>query len=198
LNYEIKEAKYRRAERRRKASERMNLEMAAMRWLWLEKGCHIVLEQRSPRYMIGSPDVLGITSGRYMTEIEIKRSASDFAADAKKYSKMNRKFYIQNHPRQFYYLMPEALALKLRDRVPDWAGLMACPFYPQIQILKVAPVNEASQKLTAKECVKLARAMTNHMMAYAVNNYANHRNFVERDSQFHIEWTDVAKGTYEI
>ncbi len=30
-----------------------DMEYAAMRWLWLEKDCHYILEQRSPRYQNG-------------------------------------------------------------------------------------------------------------------------------------------------
>jgi len=119
----------------------MNLEMSAMRWLWLEKNCHIVLEERSPKHMMGEPDVIGVTAGRYLIEIEVKRSASDFYADAKKHHRANREFYLKHQPRQFYYLMPKELAQKLQDKIPDWAGLMQSPFDPLIEVLKVAPVN---------------------------------------------------------
>jgi hypothetical protein len=176
----------------------MNLELAAMRWLWLDKGCHIVLEQRSPRYMMGNPDVIGITKSRYITEIEIKRSASDFAADFRKRHRINREFYLKQQPRQFYYLMPEDLALRVQSRVPSWAGLMACPFYPQINILKIAPVNEESGKLNSKECVRLARLITNHMMGYAVRNENQNQSFKDRDSLTYTDWVRANKGTYAI
>ena len=176
----------------------MNLELAAMRWLWLDKGCHYILEERCPRYAIGSPDVIGVTVGRYMTEIEIKRSASDFRADAKKPHRANRCMSLPQQPRQFYYLMPEKLAVKLQDKIPDWAGLMACPFVPQINILKIAPVNKDSRKLNVRECVRMARLMTSHMLGYALNNETHHSNFLNRDSQSHIDWIESEHGIYEI
>ena len=37
----------------------MNLELMALNWLWLEKHCHYLIEQRAPRAWLGSPDVLG-------------------------------------------------------------------------------------------------------------------------------------------
>jgi len=169
-----------------------------MRWLWLDKGCHIVLEERSPRWAIGQPDVIGVTKSRHLIEIEIKRSASDFVADSKKPHRVNREFNIQQHVRQFYYLMPEDLAVKLKDKIPKWAGLMACPFHPQINILKIAPVNNESRKLNAKECVRLARQMTSHMLGYAIRGQSNTARFIDRDSMSHVDWVSHEVGTYDL
>ena len=176
-----------------------NLELMAMRWLWLEKNCHYILEQRSPRYHLGEPDVLGVTSSRYLIEIEIKRSASDFHADKNKYCRRNRDLFEDHMAKQFYYMMPRELAEKLRDKIPEWAGLM-CPAENNYtaEVLKVAPTNSKSKRLTLKECAKLCRAMTNHTMSYAQAVDAHGQKFKHRDAQSFIDWTPAKVGTYEI
>lgn len=177
----------------------MNLELMAMRWLWLEKKCHYVIEQRSPRYHLGSPDVLGVMPSRHLIEIEIKRSASDLAADKNKHCRRNRDLFPDHMARQFYYLMPRALAERMQPRIPDWAGLMYnCVSEQTCVVLKQAPVNRESEKLTIKECVKLARNMVNHMMSLRVRLEQEHRKFVDRDSMLYVHWERAENGTWEI
>lgn len=176
----------------------MNLELTAMRWLWLEKKCLVVLEERTPGYMMGQPDVLGITAGRYMIEIETKRSVADFRADAKKSHRINREFYIEQQPRQFYYMMPPELVEKLKDEIPSWAGLMTSPHDNQVEIIKIAPVNEKSKKLGPKACARLARQMTNHMMTYVIANNSIRQAFRSRVDFSYVDWVCAEKGTYEI
>lgn len=179
----------------------MNLELAAMRWLWLEKNCHYVLEQRSPRYHLGEPDVLGVTAGRFLIEIEIKRSVSDFKADASKHhrSESYRRQYSEFQPKQIYYLVPEKLVAKVLPLVPEWAGLMklegaGC----RVFVEKVAPNNDESKNLSIKDCVKLARCMTNHMMSYAQHSATHTERFLSRDDLMFVDWDDAAVGTYQI
>jgi hypothetical protein len=176
----------------------LNLEMSAMRWLWLEKNCHIVLEERSPKYNMGEPDVIGVTAGRYLIEIEIKRSASDFYADFNKRHRANREMYIKQQPRQFYYLMPKDLAEKLIDKIPDWAGLMMSPHDSHIEVLKVSPVNHQSTKLDSKQCVKLARCMTNHMMGYVLRLNSNQAQFINAGYFDASDYVSASNGTYII
>ncbi len=148
---------------------------------------------------MGKPDVLGVTQSRYLIEIETKRSASDFLADFKKYSKKNREVYLNKAPRQFYYLMPAALAEKLKDKIPEWAGLMKpSPNGYTVEVVKIAPVNDRSEKLTIKECVKLARCMTNHMMSYAQSNATLFKRFLDDGSFDHTDWVGFENGTYTI
>lgn len=176
----------------------MSLELAAMRWLWLEKKCLVVLQERTPVSMMGQPDVLGITPGRYMVEVEIKRSASDFRADFRKTHRVNRQFYIKNQPRQFYYMMDRNLSEKLLPEIPDWAGLMTCDTVYNAEVIKSAPVNKESKKLNLKQCSKLARQMTSHMMGFALANNSirvNYRNIASFDF---ADWVDCEKGTYLI
>lgn len=178
----------------------MSLELAAMRWLWLEQKCLVVLQERTPSYGMGQPDVLGITPGRYMTEIEIKRSAGDFRADAKKSHRANRQFYIKQQPRQFYYLMTEALAEKVKSEIPEWAGLMTLKnegwHTPEVVIR--APVNKESQKLNVKQCARLARQMMAHMMGYAMGRETRFEQYKNAVHFSHVDWIDCEKGTWEI
>jgi len=168
------------------------MEYAAMRWLWLDKGCYYVLEQRSPRYCNGEPDVIGVTQGRFVTEIEIKRSISDLLADFKKHHRANRDMYLEKQPRQFYYMMPENLIEKALPKIPDWAGLISWNFGYVCSVVKVAPVNEKSKKLTIKECVKLARLMTSHMMGHALKSLSRNDCFDSSD------WISHKEGTYNL
>jgi hypothetical protein len=176
----------------------MNLELAAMRWLWLEKNCHYVLEQRSPRYHLGSPDVLGVTKDRYLIEIEIKRSISDFRADNKKRCRSNRDLFIDHMAKQFYYLVPPNLVEKVKPILPLWAGLMTINEAGYVYAEISAMVNKDSKRLSIKECVKLARCMTNHMMCYAVKCRDHHNQFMQRDDLLFVQWNDPNSGTYQI
>lgn len=154
----------------------MTLEYAAARFLKWEKNCSLVLWERSPRaFHCGEPDVLGITNSRYMMEIEIKRSASDFRQNARKRHLVNRfgehehirQLYNCKAPSQFWFLMPRKLALQLEPEIPDWAGLMMPKEdYPFIlSVIKPARRNEAAEKLTVKECSRLLRLAGNQILA---------------------------------
>lgn len=147
----------------------LNLELAAMRWCKFEKKCMLILRERSPREgYCGRPDVLGVTASRYATEIEIKRTLQDFRADFQKRHRRHRELWPERFPKQFYYLVPEALAPRCLDRLPTWAGLMTVGDgyrMEWVHILKEAPVNAASHRYSLKECVKLARLMASQVVA---------------------------------
>jgi hypothetical protein len=148
----------------------MNLELLAMSWLWREKNCHYILRERSPRWGIGEPDVLAATKDRFLIEVEIKRSLGDFYAESRKRHRRERDYYITRIPKFFYYCAERKLAAKLVDKVPEWAGLIA-PMDGamwQVQVLKRAPANNASKKLSLEECVKATRQMVNHLMSLEV------------------------------
>ncbi len=170
-----------------------------MRWLWLEKNCHYIVEQRSPRPWLGSPDILGVTAGRYLIEIEIKRSISDFFADSRKYHRLNRERTLDAQARQFYYMFPSDLADKVKDKIPIWAGLMCNSESMQTAlVLTPAPINRDSGKLTIKQCVKMARCLVNHMMAVKLDceRWRSNANQLEYDPSI---WAmDKTVGFYQI
>lgn len=178
----------------------MTLELAAMRWLWLEQKCLVVLEQRTPKYGHGIPDVIGVTPGRHLTEIEIKRSVADFRADADKPHRANRAFRLKHNPRLFYYLVPTKLAERCQPILPDWAGLMTMDKDNQysIAVLKRSPINREATRLDLRQCTRLARQMTAHMMGYASRMATWNEQRCQHDSQIFIDWTPAEVGTYEI
>lgn len=174
-----------------------SLEFLGLEFLRFEKGCPVALWERSPRYMIGQPDVLGVNKARFLYEIEIKRSVSDFRADAKK---PHRKFRIDEHaPRLFWYLVPHHLVDSVSYLVPEWAGLLRGPTDSEVQqvwSVKKSPQNAASKRLTTKECVSMAHCMANQI-------YSTWRRDEEKRLNEHFinEWAMIEKfaaGEYSI
>lgn len=141
----------------------MNLELMAMRWLRWERRCMIVLTERSPRtWGFGRPDVLGVTCGRHLVEIEVKRSVSDFRQDR---LKPHRRFRLKEQaPRLFYYLVPPGLVDRVRPDLPPWAGLLSVDGY-SLAVVFGSPVNRDAQQLSLKECVRLAYLVSNEAVS---------------------------------
>jgi hypothetical protein len=145
----------------------MNLELQAIRWLLYERKCYLALCERSPRaWCCGEPDALGITKARYMVEVEIKRTLSDFRADRQKRSREENYRAVHAHrlPKEFYYLVPKELGDSVREKLPVWAGLLTWNGVT-VSTVVVAPVNRESKRLDLKESVKLARAIANHSVS---------------------------------
>lgn len=136
-----------------------------MRWLRFEKKCMIVIRERSPRYGIGVPDVLGITCARYLTEIEIKRSLSDFRADGFKRHRIYREAYAKSSPKHIYYMVPQKLVERVQPFLPPWAGLLDARSNGKIFVAVSAPTNAEHKRLTIKECIRLAHLMANHLLS---------------------------------
>lgn len=96
------------------------LETAGCAWLRYERQCKLVCTERSVFQDPYRPDILGVTVGRRLIEIEVKRSVSDFNANAKKTH--NDLKYLS----QFYFLVPPRMVPKVRDAIilmPD-CGLL--------------------------------------------------------------------------
>lgn len=167
----------------------MNLELFAIRWLRWEKRCQLVLRERSPRaYSCGQPDVLGVMASRHLIEIEIKRSVSDFRADGLKLSRSDRKpdnpnleRLLKKLPKQFYYLIPAELQARIEPEVPLWAGLMIGPTAHNycLTVVKKAPNNASSQRLTIKECCHLVHMISNWAITEAERHHNAYRKFTE-------------------
>lgn len=175
----------------------MNLELMAMRWLRFEKRCRLAMFERSPRQAwCGQPDVLGVTDRRYLYEIEIKRSLSDFKANQRKPFHRLRtigpsEFHDAKYPKMFWFLVPFELVDKVKPILPSWAGLLRGPTDGEIQTIwsvVKAPANNKSVPLTTKECVYLSQQMSNQILSL-VENLANWRG-----AKFH-NWR---YGDYEI
>lgn len=122
--------------------------------------------------MAGQPDVFGVTRARYALEIEVKRSVSDFRANAKKYHIVNRcstdaetaARFAARAPKQFWFMVPPKLVPKLEGEVPDYAGLLTLNG-SQVTVIKKCPVNHASERLSLKECAKLMNCAGNMIIS---------------------------------
>lgn len=139
----------------------------AMRWLRWKKNCVLVLTERSTReWACGRPDVLGITCARYMIEVEVKRTIQDFRADSKKRCRTTRHLYPEYSPKLFYYAVPPEL-VSLETELPAWAGLLSVPERRSwgLEVIRAAPVNQESRKLTVKECLRIAHLMSNEIIS---------------------------------
>lgn len=144
----------------------MSIELACMRWLRFEKKCMFVLNERTPQWGVGLPDVLGVTRAREVTEIEVKRSMSDFRANAKKYCIINREHFLERWPKQYYFAVPPKMKDKVLAELPEWAGLLVVEHF-NVTAAKVAPINKSARKLTVKQCCRLAECMANQIAAQA-------------------------------
>lgn len=149
-----------------------DLEYYAARWLKWDKDCSIVMTERSPRTMAGQPDVFGVTKARYTLEIEVKRSVSDFRANAKKYHIVNRcstdpevaARFAARAPKQFWFMVPPNLVSKAELELPEYAGLLTLNGV-EVSVIKRAPSNNASERLSLKECARLMQCAGNMIIA---------------------------------
>lgn len=142
----------------------MSLELCAAHWLRWDRRCLAVLHERTPRHVAGLPDCLGITKSRYCIEVEIKRSLSDFRANADKPCIRARDLRLKHYPKEFWFLVPESLVLRISTDIPEWAGLAFMPAKRiHFSIAKQAPVNYDSQRLTLKECCQVFHKISNQL-----------------------------------
>ena len=143
------------------------IEQACMRWLRYEKRCLFIVNERSPLYNGGQPDVLGVTHSRYAIEIEVKRSVSDFRANAKKRCVITRDTLIHRWPKKYYFAAPPHVVKKIQFEIPEWAGLLEVD-RGVVKVVIESPMNSKSKRLSVKQCVKLAECMANQIAADAV------------------------------
>jgi hypothetical protein len=95
------------------------LRVFAMNWLRYEHGCHIITFERSPVSSSSRPDVLGMTKGKMLIEVEVKVSKGDLDRD---HAKAHRAAMVQDiqrvvpeHANYMYYIVPEHMASYASD-----------------------------------------------------------------------------------
>lgn len=145
----------------------MSLETSALYWLRFVKRCPLVLFERVPRsYCYSRPDVIGVTRSRYMVEIEIKRSMSDFRNNSKKRHVQARESILTRWPRWFYFGVPDSMVEKVVSECPEWAGVIRLDETPNgaTGVVKSAPKNDRSSKLTILECARLMENLGNQIV----------------------------------
>jgi hypothetical protein len=167
----------------------MDLETRAFHWLRFEKQCPIVLFERSPRIHWGRPDVLGVSKDRFLMEIEVKRSMSDFRANREKIHVANRNHILKRWPRLYWFLVPRGLVDKVTPELPDYAGLLtepSCLTTFDIELVRKAKPNPDSKRLSIKETVRMVELQSNQMWSH-VRNLAAARDQLQVDpSEYQI------------
>ena len=126
-----------------------DLELAAAHWLRYEQQCVLISLERGGLQWSARPDVFGVTRQRLTIEVEVKRTVSDFRANARKRSVVLRDKLTEIWPAYFYFLAPPHVAEKVLPEVPEWAGLLTFDA-------------RWSQALWPAELVPLKRADRNH------------------------------------
>ena len=112
-------------------------------------------------------DILVVSGSGYATEIEIKISKADFLKDFEKsHGHVDRK----NRIKTFYYAMPKELYIKVKDLIPENAGVIVCERhlrnyserFPKnhsvyAKVEKTAVNIKNAKKLTDEEILKVAK-----------------------------------------
>lgn len=120
-------------------------------------------------------DVLVCTKSGYLTEIEIKRSWSDFIADFKKKHKHEDKGLIKH----FYYCIPYAL----KDKVKEFLWKQNCGAgivtYAEDLFISIERIGETRRcnKLTTEQMLEIARlgAMRVIQLKEKINKLTNNK-----------------------
>lgn len=71
-------------------------------------------------------DILSVTKNYFLREIEIKVSVSDFKAD------FNKKHNHEGNIKQFYYAVPYYILDKIKDLVPEQAGILVAEYSDEL------------------------------------------------------------------
>lgn len=135
-------------------------------------------------------DLLICSKNRYCTEIEIKVSVADFKKDFEKRHQHRDKY---NRIKYFYYAVPHYIYDKIKDLVPEHAGLIIIheginfrdkSNYFYVDIKKPAPVIPKCRAITDKELLELQRLALMRMWEYKIamtklsNQYKNQSTLV--------------------
>lgn len=152
----------------------------------------MVLHERSPReHAHGRPDILGVTRAGHLLEIEVKRTVSDFRANADKRHVVNRHLWLHHWPKLFWFLVPPHLAEKVRPELPDFAGLLTT-FGPDegygIRSVHPAPSNPKAERLSIQECIRLVRLQTNQLMSLHHQIHTSRCEFFDRHFDYTSEY----------
>ena len=99
-------------------------------------------------------DILLVTKNYFLREIEIKISVSDFKAD------FNKKHNHEGNIKQFYYAVPYYILDKIKDLVPEQAGILVAVYeneYWQLKRYKKAIDNKSATPIDEEKLNKIFR-----------------------------------------
>ena len=125
---------------------------------------HIIVPNISWGAAIHEMDMALINKTGFLKEIEIKISKSDYMKDFEKSHHHVDRFHRIS---QFYYAMPLYLYEKIKELIPEDAGIITCNsieyrsgFHVRATILRQATKIKDSRKLTVEEQLNIARLGT--------------------------------------
>ena len=102
------------------------------------------LGYRSENIVPHECDMLMVTKNYFLREVEIKVSVSDFKADFKK------KHNHEGNIKQFYYGVPYYILDKIKDLVPEQAGILVAEYNAELsERWRLRKHKEASNNLSA-------------------------------------------------
>ena len=102
------------------------------------------LGYRSENIVTHECDILSVTKNNFLREVEIKVSVSDFKADFKK------KHNHEGNIKQFYYAVPYYILDKIKDLVPEQAGILVAEYNAELsECWRLRKHKEASNNLSA-------------------------------------------------
>ena len=99
-------------------------------------------------------DILSVTKNCFLREIEIKVSVSDFKAD------FNKKHNHEGNIKQFYYAVPYYILDKIKDLVPEHAGILVAAYeneHWQLKRHKKAIDNKSATPIDEEKLNKIFR-----------------------------------------
>ena len=112
------------------------------------------LGYRSENIVTHECDMLMVTKNYFLREIEIKISVSDFKADFKK------KHNHEGNIKQFYYAVPYYILDKIKDLVPEHAGILVAVYenkHWQLKRYKKAVDNKSATPIDEEKLNKIFR-----------------------------------------
>lgn len=95
-------------------------------------------------------DLLVVTGSGFAWEIEIKISVADMKKDLKK-----RHCHKSNRIRRLYFCCPIEISEKIKELLPESAGLLVVDKSGKVQLLKAPIQNTKARKLTEAEISKV-------------------------------------------
>lgn len=112
------------------------------------------LGYRSENIVTHECDMLMVTKNYFLREIEIKVSVSDFKAD------FNKKHNHEGNIKQFYYAVPYYILDKIKDLVPEHAGILVAVYeneHWQLKRYKKAIDNKSATPIDEEKLNKIFR-----------------------------------------
>ena len=117
----------------------------------------LIIPNISFGFNIHECDLLIVNPNRFLYEVEIKTSFSDFKADFKK---IHQHADRRNRIKGFYYAVPEYLVERVRPLLPEHAGLIVVEsreFGQRAEVLKRCKYSKTVKPITDSDLMTLQR-----------------------------------------